>query len=387
MARLGKLTKTFVQRLCRSGVFADRGSHGLAVRVRPTKRKGLSKTWIQRIRIDGKVTYLGLGSYPTVSLDEARQRARANWEAVQEGRDPRVRKMPTFRQAARVVIKKLSAAWRPGGRTRQRWEDNLRTFVLPLIGNKPVGLISSADVMACLERIWHTKPETARQVLSHIRAVLEWAKEKGFRGDNPANVVSVALGPVMSRVRHMPALHHSLVANALEAVRASNAYWATVAAFEFQTLTATRHGEVRGARWSEIDLAAAIWTISSHRTKAGIRFRVPLSRAALAVLDQAWERTGGVGLVFPSRTGEPLSSATLSKLLRENRVGCVPHGMRSSFRDWCAETGVPEEVAEVALSHTVRKAGTTGTRLDLLPQRRVVMEMWGLYLSGATSPN
>ena len=198
--------------------------------------------------------------------------------------------------------------------------------------------------------------------------------------------VSAALGPIRTVVRHMPAVHHSQVSQVLRIIEASNAYWATKAAFRFMTYTAARNGMVRGARWKEIDLASATWTVPGERVKSGRAFTVPLSQAALAVLEQAWQHTAGMGLVFPSPTGRPLSDGTLSKLCRENNVGCVPHGTRSSFRDWCAETGVPNRVAEQALAHTPRGLRATGIRTDYLQARRQVMEMWAIYLTGTTSP-
>lgn len=241
--------------------------------------------------------------------------------------------------------------------------------------------------MACLEPQWHTKPETARQVLSHIRAIMQWAHGKGLRSDDPTQMVSAALGPVTTKVRHQLSAHYSQVPDVLRIIAASKAHWATKAAFKYMTYTAARNGMVRGARWEEIDYATGTWTVPAERMKSGRPHRSPLSQAALAVLDQARKRTGGVGLVFPSPTGRPLSAGTLSKLCRENNAGCTPHGMRSSFRDWCAENGVPDRLAELALAHTLRGFEAPVVRTDLLEARRQVMEMWAIYLTGTTSPN
>ena len=219
------------------------------------------------------------------------------------------------------MIELHSYSWRPGGGTLKRWEYDLSRFVYPRLGMKWVGKVTSADLVACLEPIWHTKPETARQVLSHIRAVMQWAEGKGFRSDDPTRVVSAALGPIRIVVRHMPAVHYSQVSQVLRIIEASNAYWATKAAFRFMTYTAARNGMVRGARWEEIDLASATWTVPGERMKSGRAFTVPLSQAAFALLEQTWQHTAGVGLVFPSPKGRPLSDGTLSKLCRENNVG------------------------------------------------------------------
>ena len=387
MATLGKLSETFVKKVRSPGTWIDRNQHGLALQARQTKIRGLSKRWTQHLEIDGKAITLRLGTYPKVTLDEARRRAKKNWKAVKENRHPLTRNQPTFQEAAEQVIELRSYSWRPGGGTLKRWEYNLSRFVYPRIGMKRVGMVTSSDLVACLEPLWHTKPETARQVLSHIRAVMQWADGKGYRSDDPTRVVSVALGPIRNVVRHMPAVQYSQVSQVLRIIEASNAYWATKAAFRFMTYTAVRNGMVRGARWEEIDLDTATWTVPAHRVKSGRAFRVPLSQAALAVLEEAWEHTGGVGLLFPSPIGRPLSDGTLSKLCRENNVGCVPHGMRSSFFDWCAETGVPNHVAEQALAHTPRGLRATGIRTELLETRREVMEMWAIYLTGTTSPN
>ena len=236
--------------------------------------------------------------------------------------------------------------------------------------------------MACLTPIWHQKPETARRVKQRIAAVMKWCIAQGFREDNPADDrITAALGSNTQRPQHMKALHHSQVSTAIRTVEATDAHWATIAAFKFLTLTATRSGEVRNATWDEIDLATATWTIPPQHTKTEKEHRVPLSTGALAVLATALPKSGGQGLVFPSPTGRTLSNTTMSKLCKENNIGCVPHGMRSSFRDWCAETGIAREVAERALGHEIRNAVEKAyARTDLLERRRQLMQDWSHYL-------
>ena len=179
----------------------------------------------------------------------------------------------------------------------------------------------------------------------------------------------------------MRALPHGEVAAALATVRESSAYATTILAFEFLTLTAARSGEVRGANWDEIDLDARTWTIPSERMKAGTEHRVPLSTVAMKVLEMAAQHADSCGLVFPSASGRQMSDSTISKLLRENGIECVPHGMRSSFRDWCAETGVDRELAESALAHIVKNPVEAAyMRSDLLNRRRQVIGDWADYL-------
>ena len=257
-----------------------------------------------------------------------------------------------------------------------------KLYAYPRFGNKRVDQITTADVMACLAPQWHDKPETVSQVKQRISAVMKWSIAQGFRDDNPADDrITAASASNTQRPQHMKALPHNLVGAAVRAVEATDAHWATIAAFKFLTLTATRSGEGRNATWDEIDLSAAIWAIPAKRTKTRREHRVPLSTGALAVLHGAHKLSGGKGLVFPSLTGRPISNATMSKLCKENNVGCVPHGMRSSFRDWCEETGVNREVAERALGHEIRNAVEKAyARTDLLERRRQLMENWSRYL-------
>ena len=384
MKRPATLSATFVRTIRQPGRYGDgRGGHGLSLLVKPTNIKGrLSKTWAQRIRINGKYTNRGLGSYPAVTLAEARRRALGNKQSIEEGRQPQTREAPTFRQATERVIQLHAAKWKPGGRSAETWGATLGAYVHPLLGDTRVDQITTADIMACLTPVWHQKPETARRVKQRISAVMKWCIAQGFREDNPADDrITAALGSNTQRPQHMKALHHSQVGAAIRTVEATDAHWATIAAFKFLTLTATRSGEVRNATWNEIDLSTAVWTIPSEHTKTGREHRVPLSTEALVVLATALPRSGGKGLVFPSPTGRFLSNATMSKLCKENRVGCVPHGMRSSFRDWCGETGVAREVAERALGHEIRNAVEKAyARTDLLETRREVMENWSRYL-------
>ena len=384
MKRPKTLSPAFVKGVTRLGRYGDgRGGHGLSLVVRPTKIKGrLSKAWVQRIRVNGRETNLGLGSYPGVTLAEARRRALRNRRAVEEGRNPRARRVPTFRQATERVIRLYSAKWKPGGRSEEHWRSSLRTYAYSRIGNKRVDLITSGDVMACLSPIWLDIPETATRVKQRISSVMKWSIAQGYREDNPADDrITAALGTNKQRPQHMKALHHSKVAAAVRAVEATDAHWATIAAFKFLTLTATRSGEVRQATWEEIDLATATWTIPPDHTKAGQEHRVPLSAGALTVLFTARQKSNSNGLIFPSPTGRTLSNATISKLCKENNLGCVPHGMRSSFRDWCAETGVSREVPERALGHEIRNAVEKAyARTDLLERRRQLMEDWSSYI-------
>ena len=382
MKRPRTLNATFVRKVTRPGRYGDgRGGHGLSLLVRQRQSNHrLAKTWNQRIRIDGRERDLGLGSYPAVKLAEARRRALANRQAVEEGRNPRGPKVPTFEKAAAAVIELHSAKWKPGSKTRRLWETTLETYAFPKIADKRVDRITSAEVLACLAPIWATKPETARKVRRRIAAVMKWAVAQGYRQDNPADDrITAALGSNRKPPKHARALHHSKMPEAMWKIEETSAWWATKAGLRFLALTATRSGEVRAARWCEIDLPESVWTVPASRTKTGKALRIPLSTAAMEVLVDSAGQTNGRGLIFPSPRGKVLSSEGFSKLLRENKIGCVPHGFRSSFRDWCGETGVPREVAEAALGHVVNGVEGAYARSDLLERRRPVMEEWGSY--------
>ena len=370
----------------RPGRYGDgRGGFGLSLLVKPTTTGRLSKTWSQRLRIHGHPVNVGLGAYPVVTLAEAREKALQNRRAVAQGRDPRSRGNPTFDEAVETVIAIYRPSWRSGNRYEAQWRGTLRRYASPRIGHKPVHEITTADVMGVLlaDNLWNRKRVTARVVRQRIGAVMKWAVAQGFREDNPAgDAISAALPKNGVRVRHQRALPHGEVAEALDRVRASNALSSTKLALEMLTLTACRSGEVRMARWSEFDLAEAVWRIPEDRTKSGREHRVPLSSGSLRVLAQAKALGDGEGLVFPGRRARPLGDATLSLLLRRFGIACVPHGMRSSFRDWCSETGVRREVAEAALAHVVKnKVEAAYARSDLLDSRREVMERWSDYLA------
>ena len=386
MKRPQKLSAAFVKTVKRPGRYGDgRGGFGLSLLVKPTTTGRLSKTWSQRLRINGHPVNVGLGAYPMVTLAEAREKALENRRAVAQGRDPRSGGIPTFAEAAETVIAIHSPSWRSRGKYEAQWRGTLRNHAMPRLGHKRVNEITTADVMGVLlaNDFWNRKRVTARVVRQRIGAVMKWAGAQGHREDNPAgDAISAALPKNSVRVRHQRALPHGEVAAALDRVRASDALASTKLALAFLVLTACRSGEVRRARWSEIDLKEAIWTIPEDRTKSGREHRVPLSSGALRVLDQARAVGNGTGLVFPGRRGRPLSETTHSLMLRRFGIACVPHGMRSSFRDWCSETGVAREVAEASLAHVVKnKVEAAYARSDLLDQRREVMEAWAQYIA------
>ena len=373
------LTAEFV-RSARPGRYYD--EHGLMLRVRPTG----SRHWIWRGTVRGRRVDLGLGGYPYTSLAEARKKAFEYRKLARDGGDPRapMAAAPTFEDALEEVLAIQRPSWRPGSRSETQWRASLRTHALPRLGRIRVDEVTTADILAVLVPIWSTKRETARRVRQRIGAVMKWAVANGYRQDNPAgDAITAALPQGGVRRKHFRALPHADVAAALERVRESIAGIATKLALEFLVLTAARSGEVRGARWEEIDIEAATWTVPAERTKSGRAHRVPLSGRALAVLRIAEGFGDGSGLVFPSATGGVIASTTLAKAIRDLGLDCVPHGFRTSFRVWCGDTGVDREVAEAALAHVVRdKVEAAYARGTLFERRRRVMEDWGAYVAG-----
>ena len=369
------------------GRYAD--GNGLYLHVQPTA----TRSWVQCLVIRGRRRELGLGSARLVSLAEAREQALANRKLARAGGDPlaerrRAQGMPTFADAARAVVEQKRAGWRDTTHAKT-WLSSLERFAFPRIGGRPVSEVNSADVLEILTPIWHVKMQTARKVRHRIRAVLEWAIAMNYRTDNPCDRVAPVLGPQQVLVEHMQALPHQQVAATVATVRASDANPVVKLAFEFLVLTAVRSGEVRGARWDEMDTKARVWTIPAARMKALRDHRVPLCRRAAEVLDAARTLVDGSGpLVFTAGGGKPLSQNRLRRLLDKHHIAAVPHGFRSSFRDWAAEeTDHPREVIEAALAHVVgNKVEAAYARSDLFDRRRRLMNDWEAYLAESSRP-
>ena len=326
---------------------------------------------------------IGLGSPRWLTLTEARRIAAANYRLARMGGDPRRKRasVPTFADALESVLLIQRGAWRDGAKSEGQWRASLRDYTGALMP-MAVDAIGPGDVLGALSPIWNAKRETARRVRQRIGAVMKWSVAEGHRESNPVDAIGSALPKNGVHKGHHRALPHADVGGALRAVVESGAWWATKGAFRFLVLAAARSGEVRGMGWAEVE--GGIWTVPGERMKAGKAHRVPLSSAALAVLTEARERTGGApdALCFPAPRGGQLSDATMGKLLKDRGVPAVPHGFRSSFRDWCAETGVPREVAESCLAHVVEnRAEAAYLRSDLIERRREVMTAWAEYVA------
>ena len=395
-------TKRLTDAACRRVKVPKRyaGEHGLVLLVKRSASGKLTKSWVQRLtlsggydngkRMKGRRIEIGLGKFPTVPLASASASAAKNYDSARNGMDPRnVEEMtiPTFAHAVDAVINLNKPAWKSGAKSEAQWRASLRDYAMPSLKNRPVDAIETADILNCLAPIWNTKQETARRVRQRLRAVFNWVIANGYRKDNPAGETLTAVLPRHTEIRqHLSAAPYSEVATAIATIRDSNAWAGTKLAFEFLVLTAARSGEVRFATWNEIDIDNAVWTVPAERMKAKREHRVPLSARAVAILREATALTDGLDLVFPSITGRAMSDSTLSKLCRENGIPSVPHGFRSSFRDWAAErTNAPRAVMEAALAHVVpNKAEAAYARSTLFDKRRDLMNRWAAYVTKRT---
>ena len=381
MGRHGKnLTAAFVRSVREPGLYWD--EHGLVLRVKPSGYK----QWIQRLFIHGKRRELGLGPVRLVTLAEARDAALANRKLARAGGDPRTKRrssVPTFERAAPKVFAMHRPTWTD--RHAGQWMSTLRTYAFPGIGGKRVDRIAPADVMGVLLPIWNEKHQTAKRVRQRISTVMRWAIAQGYRVDNPAGDAIGAALPRPPRVqKHYKALPYGEVAGAIDVIQRSEARVPVKLGFEFLVLTACRSGEVRGARWEEIDLEGGVWTIPAERMKSRREHRVPLSARAREILAEAKAHAPRSEWVFPSARGLVLPSFEFAGPLKALGIAAVPHGFRSSFRDWAAErTDAPHAVMEAALAHAVRnRVEAAYARSDLFERRRVLMDQWAEYLAG-----
>jgi integrase len=414
MARTGKLSALEVAKAKGPAVLHDGG--GLYLRVAPNRTDGDgnekpgAKSWVFRFQLDGKRHDMGLGPHPDISLAEARRRATEHRKLRHDRIDPLdARKAQrqaqrlsatrgrTFREMAEEFISRNEAGWR-NAKHRQQWRNTFATYVYPTLGELPVAAVDVGLVVQVLDPIWSEKPETASRVRGRIEAVLDAATVRGFRqGPNPAqwkgNLAHIL--PPRARVRkvaHHAALPFDEMPPFLAALRGRSGMAAR--ALEFAIFTAARTDEVLDAPWNEINLEAKVWTIPAERMKGGREHRVPLSSAALAVLEQvrplALKRDSQPdpsAPVFPGpRRALPMSNMTMLMLLRRmKRSDLTVHGFRSTFSDWAAErTAYPREVVEMALAHAVEnKVEAAYRRGDLFEKRRKLMEAWAAFCQAA----
>lgn len=399
----------------KEGMHAD--GNGLYLRVQASG----AKSWIFRFQLKRKRREMGIGTLADKSAIQARSEVATLSALVRSGIDPIEQRTldaeqatlaalkssaetTNFRAVASEYIEIHKAGWRNEKHTQQ-WTNTLKTYAYPTIGDKPVGQVTVEDVLSILEPLWKTKTETATRLRSRIELVMSYGKAKKLReGENPAiwrgNLDAILPKPTkLKKIRHHPALPYAQMAAFMKKLRSTEGTGAR--ALEFAILTATRSGEVRLATWKEINLEAALWTIPAERMKAGREHWVPLSRQAVCLL-QAVPKIVGKEYIFPGvHDKKPLSDMTLSAIIRnfneakddraqrwvdpKNGDTVVPHGFRSTFRDWSAEVGhYPREVAEHALAHSLPdKVEASYHRGTMLERRRPMMQAWADFIEPA----
>jgi integrase len=395
MAKLAReLTALEISRLNTPGHHAVGGVAGLYLYVNDAS----ARSWVLRVMVGLKRRHIGLGGYPTVTLAQAKESARQFRNEVSKGNDPiqqrneevsRLRAQQssaiTFEQSAEGYLVAHGDSWK-NAKHRAQWANTLSTYAYPFIGKVLVRDIEVEHVLTILTPIWKTKNETASRVRGRIETVLDWASARNYRSkENPARWKGLLdkLLPAPSKVKvveHYKAMPIDEAPGFVTRLRMQEGMAAL--ALEFAILCAARSGEVRGARWSEIDMQTCLWTIPKERMKAGKEHRVPLNAQAMEIL-AAIPNIDPIGLIFIAPKGGALSDMTLTALMRRMKVDAVPHGFRSTFRDWVSErTNYPRELAEQALAHSIEsKVEAAYRRGDVLEKRRIMMVEWGRFLS------
>lgn len=399
-----KLSAVTIKTLKKPGYYRDRGDgavRGLYLQVMHSKLGTLSKSWTFRYvsPASGKARWMGLGSVSDLGLADARRLAGDVRQIKALGLDPidernkerlarklEAAKAVSFKQAAERYIAAHEKSWK-NEKHKAQWPATLATYAYPVFGGLPVAAIDEGHVLKVLEPIWNTKPETASRVRQRIENVLDWAAARKYRnGENPARWRGHLdkLLPKTSkvrRVRNHPALPYAEMPEF--AAELGNHAGISARALEFTILTACRTGEVINAKWDEINFTEKVWMIPAKRMKAGREHKVPLSDRAFEILRTLPREKHNPHVFIGGRQGAPLSNMAMLQLMKHQRPAYVPHGFRSTFRDWAAElTNFPNHVVEKALAHTVAdKVEAAYRRGDLFEHRRRLMNEWAKYCS------
>ncbi len=390
--RAKELSAVEVRRLTTPGNHAVGGCPGLMLHISSSG----AASWILRATVGGRRRDIGLGSRDEVSLKRAREKARDYRDKIREGVDPIAGRKAakdalraaeasriTFDEAARRYLAAKRHEFKNPKHAKQ-WESTLHTYASPVVGNLPVHDITTTHVVEILEPIWYSKTETAARLRGRIENVLAWATTSGYRsGDNPArwkgHLDTILPKPSkVAKVEHHRALPVDQMGEFMRQLRQRQGTAAR--ALEFAILTATRSGEVRGAKWDEVDLEARVWSIPPERMKSGCEHRVPLSDDAVTLLRNL-PRFEGSPYVFPNSRGAQLADMSLSAVMKRMGYNATPHGFRSTFRDWCSErTSYPHEVIEMSLAHVIPdKVERAYRRGDLFNKRARLMKEWATF--------
>jgi integrase len=378
--QIDKLTARRVETVKAPGRHSDGG--GLYLNVTESG----AKSWLFMFKKAGRRREMGLGSAQSVPLARARALAAAARQHIAAGHDPLAMRVKpasmTFGEAATALVESMSSSWR-NAKHRAQWAMTLTVYAAPL-SSLPAADVTTDEVLGVLQPLWLTKPETASRLRGRIERTLDFAKARGMRfGENPARwrghlEALLPKRPKLTRGHHK-ALPFADMPKFMTELRKREG--TAPAALEFGILNAARSGEVLGAKWSELDLQARIWTIPADRMKAGRAHRVPLSNRSAQIL-KSMSQVRISDFVFPgSKAARPLSVMALEMVLRRMKVDSTVHGFRSAFRDWAGEsTAFPREIAEAALAHLVGdEVERAYRRGDALEKRRALMEAWASF--------
>lgn len=352
-----------------------------------------ARSWVLRTMVGDRRRHMGLGGFPDVPLAQAKEKARKARDDIAQGIDPIAQRksvtsllrsqqatQKTFEQAAKGFLEAHGDTWR-NPKHRAQWASTLETYAYPHMGKLLVRDVGQEHILAALEPIWKTKNETASRLRGRIENVLDWATARKYRtGENPARWKGHLdmLLPASSKIKKVEH-HRALPIDDMHAfmVNLRTREGIAAKALEFTILTAARSGEVRGATWAELDLKTGVWVIPADRMKAGKEHRVPLTQSAIRILRPQPDQDQ-LELVFPAARGGKLSDMAMTAVMRRMEVDAVPHGFRSTFRDWARErTNYPRDLAEQALAHALdNKVEAAYRRGDALEKRREMMAAW-----------
>ena len=351
-----------------------------------------SKRWVLRIMVNGKRRDIGLGGWRDVSLAMAREETQKMRRQVRDGLDPVLersksnKKIMTFDECMLAVHAVNAPTWSP--KYAAQWLNVVSDNASPKLGPRPINSITPADIVAVLLPIWVAKAETARRVKQRLHVIFDWARVNldYYDDANPVAGVKQGLPKVSREVTHFKSMDYQEITDFLIGLRASSQSINVKLALEFTILTAARSGEIRSAKWSEIDREKALWIRPKEKMKNKKEHKVPLGGRCLAILEEIKPISGQSELIFPSSINwtKQMSDMTLTKALKRLEQPCTVHGFRSSFRDWTAEqTSYPRDVCELALAHSLKdKVEAAYKRTDLLDKRRLLMRDWEIYLLG-----
>ena len=397
--RPDQLTDQFLKNVAEPGTYSDGpGRYGLNCFIDWLASGDLQKYFRHKLTFDGNRIDVGIGAYPEISLQNARDIAHENWKKARAGIDPRKKELPKvklyevedksrllFNEVSEMVITERSKNWK-GTNSGKNWRGILRREIFPKIGHLPIGQVTEDHVYGIIVPLSTTKNRTSAGAFSILKLIFEWCEDNNYRADTPVtDKIRRQVIKTRREATHFRHVPYDEVFDAIQVIRKCSVNLAVKLALEFQIFTAVRHKSIRDALWTEIDWKTKIWVIPADHMKMEKEHRVPLNAGALAVLKKAFKllRIAGSDLIFPShQKGEVIGDSTLANVCKKIGLSGTPHGFRGSFATWCAEKGVPQQLAEAALAHTPAKIVKAYTHTDYFDRRKRLMDAWSEFIAG-----